>query len=125
MRMLQKGLLFFLAICLLTASGGVSLSEQASRRDRRSIKQRFFDEDGGPLPAPSPLSRYYQEGTLLAAVEDEEHAREIAELYGIELVSAKNGLALFHTELDVMELIHLGRENGWPHVQPNWLYRAF
>ena len=67
----------------------------------------------------------YEEGTLLAMVESEEQAEEIAELYGITLVRIDDSLAKFSTDKDLNELIELGRKNGWPPLQPNYIYQAF
>jgi len=73
----------------------------------------------------SEMSLMYEEGTLLALVESEAQAHEIAGLYGIALISVEEGLATFHTEQDLMELIELGRENDWPPVQPNYIRELF
>jgi len=121
--MMYRIVAVFLAICLPLAAGGVSLpgekiSEEMSmeripRRGGRDFTQRPSREGS------------YEAGVLLATVENGEQAQEIAELYGIELVSVEGGLAKYHTELDIMELIQLGRENDWPPVQPNWIYTLF
>lgn len=67
----------------------------------------------------------YEEGVLLAIVTSQEEAEEIASLYGITLVSVNESLAIYSTEQDILELIRLGRENGWPPVEPNYLSRPF
>ena len=65
--------------------------------------------------------RYAEGRELTAMVQTEEEAQRIAELYGIELVSYKFGLAAFHTEEDPNEVIRRGKENGWPTLEINYL----
>jgi len=67
----------------------------------------------------------YEEGTLLATVESEEDAQEIASLYGIDLVSVRYGLAVFHTDRDIREVMEQGALNDWPRLEPNWYYQSF
>jgi len=101
--------------------GNAPLQERPVSRQNNTIEETMpFGKGGG-----SDLAPQYEEGTLIAIVENEEQAREIAELYGIELISVEDGLAIFHTDLDIMALIELGLENDWPPVQPNWIYTAF
>lgn len=67
----------------------------------------------------------YEKGVLLAIVASQEEAEKIAELYGITLVSVNDSLATYSTDKDILELIQLGRENGWPPVEPNYINRLF
>lgn len=55
-------------------------------------------------------------GRLICAAETEEQAREIGELYGIELLDYQYGLALYFTEEDPNAVIKRGREQGWPEL---------
>lgn len=52
-------------------------------------------------------------GRLMCMVDTEEEARELAALYGIELVSFRSGIAVFYTEEDPAAVIQRGREQGW------------
>ena len=62
----------------------------------------------------------YAEGQeLLCLVESEEKAQEIADMYGIQLVSFTNSVATFHTEEDPMAVINMGKEKGYPALELN------
>ena len=50
---------------------------------------------------------------LMALVSSEEEAQEVAEQYGIELVTFAQGVATYHTEEDPGTVVRRGRENGW------------
>lgn len=58
-------------------------------------------------------------GQLLYLTESKEEAEEIAKLYNMELVRHLNGLALYRTEEDPVEVIRRGSENGWPELSLN------
>ena len=73
-------------------------------------------------PAEKPDPAAYAEGAeLLALAKTEEEAQEIAELYGIELVSFSDGVATFHTEEDPRTVSARGQKEGWPLVEPNYI----
>lgn len=59
------------------------------------------------------------EDPLVALVDTQEEAQEIAELYGITLVSYENGVAAYHTDEDPFEVIARGNENGYPQLSIN------
>lgn len=63
--------------------------------------------------------------SLMAAAESEEEAQEIAEQYGIELVSFENGIALYHTEEDPFDVIARGQENGYPQLSINFVRTGY
>lgn len=56
---------------------------------------------------------------LIALADSEEAAKEIAELYGIELKRHENGVAVFVTKENPADVIKRGEENGWPTVSVN------
>lgn len=56
---------------------------------------------------------------LMALVETEDEAQEIAKQYGIELVSFSEGVATYKTEEDPNEVITRGEENGYPPIYIN------
>lgn len=58
---------------------------------------------------------------LMALVESEEAAKEIAEQYGITFVSFQAGVATYYTDEDLQQVISRGEENGYT---PLYLNRA-
>ncbi len=56
---------------------------------------------------------------LMATVDTEEEAKEIAELYGITFVSYENGIAVYQTDEDPMQVITRGQENDYPQLSLN------
>lgn len=56
---------------------------------------------------------------LMATVATEEEAKEIADLYGISLVSVEYGVAVYQTEEDPMKVITRGQENDYPQLSLN------
>lgn len=88
--------------------------------------------DWKPLPTPvnedellpqtdiDPISAGSSDSPQLTALADSlEEAQEIADLYGIELDSYSYGVAAYHTDKDISELIRLGLENDYPTLAPN------
>lgn len=62
---------------------------------------------------------------LIATVESREKAEELAELYGIELVSYAYQVAEFQTDEDPDAVIQRGIDNGWPRLDRNHPVYAF
>lgn len=56
---------------------------------------------------------------LMALVETEEEAENIATQYGIEFVSFSDGVAVYRTEEDPAEVIARGQTNGYPTLYLN------
>lgn len=56
---------------------------------------------------------------MVALVDTESEAQEIAELYEIELLNFSNGVAVYTTDRDPYELIALGNEKGYPTLSIN------
>ena len=56
---------------------------------------------------------------LIATVATEEEAKEIADLYGITLVSFEYGVAVYQTEEDPTKVITRGQENDYPQLSLN------
>lgn len=65
------------------------------------------------------------DNSLMSETETEEAAREIAEQYGIEFISFENGIALYHTEEDPLEVIARGQENGYPQLSVNFIRTGY
>jgi len=59
---------------------------------------------------------------LIATVETQEEADNIAALYGITLKSFRLGVAVYETTEDPHEVIKRGEENGWPLISLNHVY---
>lgn len=79
---------------------------------------------GDPVQLPDAQPAYDQEAPLLAAVESQEEAEELAELYGITLLSVDYGIATFYTEEDPYEVIQRGEKNGWTPLDINEIQTA-
>lgn len=56
---------------------------------------------------------------LYCRVESREEAEEIADLYGLELLSSEGSYVTFWTDSDPNEVIRLGQEKGWPPLSLN------
>ena len=63
------------------------------------------------------------ENPLSASVTTQEEAEEIAEQYGIILVSYENGIAVYQTEEDLYDVIARGQENGYHELSVNFIRR--
>ena len=83
-----------------------------------------FQPAPGPVPSGTARPAQAAEGEeLMASVASREEAEEIAELYGIELVSCSEHIATFHTEEDLQTVIQRGKDNGWPLLEINHVMR--
>lgn len=60
-----------------------------------------------------------KETELIALAQDQEEAEEIAELYGIELLSFSDGVAVFTTDKELQDLMETGDINGYPTLTVN------
>ena len=74
-----------------------------------------------PVSTPEPVGIVNDaEGReLMCMAETEEQAREIASLYGMELIDYQEGFALFHTEEDPGAVKQRGIDHGWPELEIN------
>ena len=64
------------------------------------------------------------ENPLLANADTQKEAEEIAEQYGITLVSYENGIAVYQTEEDPYDVIARGQENGYHELSVNYIRRV-
>ena len=62
---------------------------------------------------------------LLCLADSREEAEEIAESYGIELVSFESGVAVFHTQENPRDVIARGKSEGLPELSLNRIVKAF
>lgn len=65
------------------------------------------------------------EDPLIADADTQEKAQEIAEQYGIKLVSYGNGIATYQTDEDPYEVIARGEKNGYAPLSINYVQEAF
>lgn len=61
---------------------------------------------------------------LLCLCDTEEEAKEIADMYGIELVQFSYGVATFHAE-NPRDVIALGQEKGYPALELNGMMHIY
>lgn len=61
------------------------------------------------------------EAPLMALVNTQEEAEELAGQYEIELVSYEDGIALYQTEEDLYAVIARGAENDYPPLSINYV----
>lgn len=66
-----------------------------------------------------PASDASETEPLMALVDNEETAMEIAEQYGITFVSFQDGVATFYTDEDINQVLERGEKNGYPSVYIN------
>lgn len=92
---------------------------------RSDSAQYVPKQPSDPSNAPESSLPVNSEGPLLYLAETREAADEIASLYGIELVSYEDGLAVYYTDEDPRNVILRGEENGWPQLSPNYIVTPY
>ncbi len=65
------------------------------------------------------VEEYVKGEELLCLADSEEEAKEIADMYGVDLVSFSYGVATFHTDDDPQDVIKYGIEQGYPVLEIN------
>ena len=65
----------------------------------------------------------YISDELVGMFETETEAQEAAELYGLDLVSYENQIAVFKCDGDPKDYIEAGEANGWPPLSLNYIYK--
>lgn len=70
------------------------------------------------------ISAELAEHPLMALAETQEQAQEIAELYGIEMVSFEDGIAVYDTDQDPYDMIAEGQKKGYPILSVNYARTA-
>ena len=83
------------------------------------IPKESMPSNSAPAPEVDP------DGQLICTFKTREEAEKAAELYGIELVSFTDELAVFHTTEDPQEVIRRGQQNGWPELSLNRIYELY
>lgn len=90
--------------------------------DTNEKKTFVSDESITPIGAISSEEELSDSSQLTALADTLEEAQEIADLYGIELDTFSYGVATYHTDKDISELIQLGLDNEYPTLAPNTEY---
>lgn len=75
---------------------------------------------GNLASVPVPVA----DDPLIADVDTKEEAQQIAEQYGITLVSYGNGIATYQTDKDPFEVIAEGEKKGYPQLSLNLIQEA-
>ena len=78
-----------------------------------------------PVPSAPEKGSYSEEKPLIASVDTQEEAEELAELYDITLVDFSYGIASFYTEEDPYAVIQRGEKNGWKPLSINGIQTAY
>ena len=122
----MKRTVIAVGLILLSAAG---LSGCGAKRELTELttdssegKQIYTPVANESFDASSPVSsdnRDSDSPQLTALADTLEEAQEIAELYGIELDSYSYGVAVYHTDKDISELIQLGLDNDYPTLAPD------
>lgn len=68
----------------------------------------------------SPSSNIAEGEELMCLVETEAEAKEIAKQYGITLVKCEYGVATFHTEESLTDVIERGKKEGYKELSINY-----
>lgn len=92
---------------LVACNGRRKLDESSVQKVPQFMEMENSTEDGTKVTE------------LIALAEDRAEAEKIAELYGIELSSFSDGVAVYTTEEDPQKLMELGDNNGYPALTVN------
>ena len=87
--------------------------------DTDEKKAYVSDETITSTGAVSSEEEISDSSQLTALADTLEEAQEIADLYGIELDTYSYGVATYHTDKDISDLIQLGLDNDYPTLAPN------
>lgn len=82
-------------------------------------EESAFMEDLPEQVTQDPTTGEGETVELVALVDSEEEAEEIAEMYGITLSSYGFGVAVYTTDRDAGEVIREGIEKGYPELEVN------
>lgn len=115
-----------MGLILLSVTGlsgcGMEREHTELTTDSSEEKQLYTpvaDETFTPAEAVSSENEDSDSPQLTALADTLEEAQEIADLYGIELASYSYGVAVYHTDKDISELIQLGLDNDYPTLAPD------
>ena len=116
--MSQIRVLLFLLVTIFVLCGcRKNMPEQIKPR-QDAVQPAAAATTGPTTPTVESVS---VEAPLYCSVDTLEEAQQLAQLYGIELVSYDAGYACFYTEEDPRAVILRGKEQGWPLLSLNRL----
>lgn len=122
----MKKTVITVGLILLSVTGlnGCGLKREFTELTTDSSDEKPFytpvaDEAFTPADAVSSENKDSDSSQLTALADTLEEAQEIADLYGIELDSYSYGVAVYHTDKDISELIQLGLDNDYPTLAPD------
>lgn len=122
----MKKTVIAVGLILLSVTGlsGCGLKREFTELTTDSSEEKplytpIADEAFTPADAVSSENEGSDSPQLTALADTLEEAQEIADLYGIELDSYSYGVAVYHTDKDISELIQLGLDNDYPTLAPD------
>lgn len=98
---------------------GVFGSLLVACNDRRKMDESSIQKIPQFIETENSSEIKKKETELIALAEDQAEAEKTAELYGIQLISFSDGVAVYITDKDPQELIELGDNNGYPTLTVN------
>ena len=113
-----------LILLSVTGLSGCGLNREFTEltTDSSEEKPLYTPVSDEAFPTDDAVS-YENEGSaspqLIALADTPEEAQEIADLYGIELDSYSYGVAVYHTDKDISELIQFGLDHDYPTLAPD------
>lgn len=122
----MKRTVIALGLILLSVTGlsGCGLKREFTElttdsSDEKQLYTPVADDAFTPVGAVSSENEDSDAPQLTALADTLEEAQEIADLYGIELDSYSYGVAVYHTDKDISELIQMGLDNDYPTLAPD------
>lgn len=128
---MRKVILGVIAVVIVAAGvGGVAYHAYANReiaipeieKTWEPVKQAEpigSDSPRGSVSSDTSTGETDEATELIAVVDSQEEAEEIAELYGISLSSYAFHVAIYTTDRDASEVIAEGEEKGYPTLSRN------
>ena len=116
---MNKKMFIFVSVILIVAAAGLGLWYVAFCQYGIGPAFPFMPQQH--IPGSEMEEIKVDENALAGAADSEQQAQEIAEQYGIELISYENGIAVYHTDEDPYEVIARGEENGYPPLSINYI----
>lgn len=113
-RLRRMGGLIFGVLCIGLLGGLL-----ASCNTKREVDENFIQQIPQFNETENSSEDENIEIELIALAKDQEEAEKIAELYGIELDSFSEGVAVYTTDKDPQDLKELGDINGYPTLTVN------
>ena len=87
--------------------------------DRRKMDESSIPKISQFIETENASETEKKQTELIALAEDQTEAEKTAKLYGIELISFSDGVAVYTTDKDLQELMEFGDNNGYPTLTVN------